>query len=168
MKKVLITFVMMLTINSALTQNAKSVITHCINTAEVTGPTGVVCSNELKTKWFTITPLYKLDNDILSCYGLLVIKTNIGITCKKATLVFSFKDGDKLWLRSNYELKPYSSLYFEISELEFLQLKSKEIDYVRYINGIDNESFLYKMNENEVSYYVDLFNDYYIQKTFRK
>lgn len=168
MKKVLITFVLMLTINSAFTQNTKAVITHCINTAEVTGPTGVICSNELKTKWFTLTPIYKLNNDVLSCSGLIVLKSNIGVACKKATLVFSFKDGSKLWLISNFEMKPYNSLYFELSELEFLQLKTKEIDYVRYINGIDSESFLYKMNGNETRYYIDLFTDYSIQKTYRR
>jgi hypothetical protein len=158
----------MFTINSAFTQNTKSVINHCINTGEVTGPTGVICSNELKTKWFTLTPIYKLNDDILSCNSLMVIKTNIGVECKKATLVFSFKDGGKLWLRSNFEMKPYNSLYFELSELEYLQLKNKEIDYVRYINGIDNETFLYKMNGNEMSYYINLFNDYHIQKTYCK
>ena len=168
MKKVLLTFLLMLTINLTFTQNTKSVITHYINTAEITGPIGVICSNELKTKWFTLTPIYKLNNDVLSCSGLVVLKSNIGIACKKATLVFSFKDRTKLWLTSNFELKPYGSLYFELSEVEFLLFKSKEIDYVRYINGIDNESFLYKMNGSEGRYYVDLFNDYYIQKTYRK
>jgi hypothetical protein len=168
MKKVLITFALMLTINLAFTQNAKAVITHYVNTAEVAGPIGMICSNELRNTWFTVTPLYKLDNEALSSSGFLVIKLNIGVACKKATLVFSFKDGAKLWLNSSYELKPYNTLYFELSEVDFLLLKNKQIDYIRYINGIDSASFLYKMKGDEVNYYLDLFNNYQIQKALRK
>jgi hypothetical protein len=95
MKKVVMTLALMLSMNSAFTQN-KAVINHCVNNSEIYSPNGVICSNENRTKWFTVTPNYKLDEDRLSCKGLVVIKSNIGDVNKTGTLVFIFKDGNKI------------------------------------------------------------------------
>jgi len=161
------TLVLMLSMNSAFTQN-KAVINHCVNNSEIHGPAGVICSNENRTKWFTLTPNYKLDGTRLFCTGLVVIKTSIGDVNKTGTLVFTFKDGNKIRLKSGIIPNIDGALYFELTELDFIILKSKEIDTVRFINGIDNVSFQYKMVGDESNYYINLFTNYTIHQEYCK
>jgi hypothetical protein len=164
MKKTLIALALILAINSIYSQNDRVTIDDCTNKTEIYGPSGVVCSNIDRTKWFTLKPNYQIDGNRLSCHGLIVIKSNIGGPSKKCQLLFSFKDGGRLKIKSTDESKSGNIFYFKLSELEFIILKSKKINYVRYINGIDNVSFQYKMGPDEINYYVNLFTNYNIRK----
>jgi hypothetical protein len=98
MKKILLSISLLLVLNSTYSQNTKVVIDKCINKSDIYGPTGVICSNEIRTKWFTLVPNLKLDGDRLSMSGFLVIGLNIGSLSKTDKLCFSFKDGTKLRL----------------------------------------------------------------------
>ena len=166
MKKVLLSISLLLALNTSYSQNKKVVVDRCINKSEITGPTGVICSNITKTKWFTLTPSYRLDGSRLSCAGLMVIRMNIGDFSKEDQLFFSFKDGTKLRLESTGELSSDKTIYFTLTDLEFTILKTKEIDSVRYINGNDFASFQYKMSGDESTYYVNLFTNYYIRDVY--
>jgi len=166
MKKALIALALILAINSIYSQDNKVIIENCTNKSQLYGPSGVICSNIDRTKWFTLKPNYLLDGDRLSCHGLIVIKSNIGGPSKKCQLVFSFSDGSKLRLKPEEESKTGNIFYFKLTELEFIILKSKKINHARYINGIDNISFQYKMGEEEKNYYVNLFTNYHIQKMY--
>ena len=82
-------------------------------------------------------------------------------------LFFSFKDGTKLRLESEGELKLDNTVYFKLSELEFSLIKLKAIKSVRYINGNDYKSLQYVMVGNkERNYYTNLFNNYHIQEVY--
>jgi hypothetical protein len=167
MKKILLTVSLLLALNSTYSQNRKVVIDKCINKSDIHGPTGVICSNIDRDKWFTLTPNVQLDGDRLSMSGFLVIRMGIGNLTKEDQLFFSFKDGSKLRLELGGELNSDNTVCFKLTDLEFSILKIKEIDTVRYINGNDFSSLQYKMvGDEERNYYTNLFNNYYIREVY--
>ena len=166
MKKVLLTVALLLALNTSYSQNRKVVIDKCINKSEIYGPTGMICSNLNKTKWFTMTPTYRLDGSRLSCDGLWVIRMDIGNLSKEDQIFITFTDGTKLRLESGIELTSDKSIYFKLSDLEFTLLKSKEIQSARYINGNDFCSFQYNMTGDEKTYFINLFTNYYIRDVY--
>ncbi len=166
MKKVLISLSIILLSHTLSSQSRKVVIDKCINKSDLHGPTGVICSNLNRDKWFTLVPKYQLDGNKLSMSGFLVIKLNIGSMSKEDQLFFSFKDGTKLRLESGGSLSLDNSVLFTLTDLEFAILKEKEIDTVRYINGNDFSSFQYKMVDEEKTYFINLFNNYYIREVY--
>jgi hypothetical protein len=166
MKKVLLTVVLLLVLNTSYSQNRKVVIDKCINKSEIYGPTGMICSNLNKTKWFTMTPVYRLDGNRLSCDGLWVIRMDIGNLSKEDQIFLVFTDGTKLRLESGIELTSEKSIYFKLTDLEFTILKSKELQSARYINGNDFSSFQYNMTGDEKTYFTNLFTNYYIRDVY--
>ena len=166
MNKVLISLAVLLSSYTISSQSRKVVIDKCINKTELHGPTGVVCSNLNRDKWFTLTPLYVLDGNRLSFNTFMVIRMGIGNLSKEDQLFFVFKDGTKLRLESGWELTSDHTVYFKLTELEFAILKSKEIETVRYINGNDFSSFQYSMVGGEKTYFVNLLNNYYIREVY--
>ena len=166
MKRVFITLLLLISFHTTYSQNRKVVIDRCINKSEILGPIGVICSNDTKTKWFTLTPTYRLDGTRLTCDGFNVIRMGIGSLSKEDQLFFSFKDGNKLRLESGGELSSDHTVYFKLTELEFTILKTKEIDTVRYINGNDFSSFQYKMVDDEKRFFIDFFTNYYIRDIY--
>jgi hypothetical protein len=166
MKKVFITVSLLVALQTSYSQNRKVVIDKCINKSEIHGPTGVICSNLNRDKWFTLTPLYVLDGNRLSFNTFMVIRMGIGTLSKEDQLFFVFKDGSKLRLESGGELTSDHTVYFKLTELEFAILKSKEIETVRYINGNDFSSFQYSMVGEEKTYFINLLNNYYIREVY--
>ena len=166
MKKIFITLSLLVVLHSSYSQSRKVVIDKCINSSEIHGPTGVICSNDYRTKWFTLIPIYKLDGSRLSCNGFTVIRNGLGNLTKEDQLFFSFKDGTKLRLELGGELKSDNTVYFKLTDLEFSILKLKEIETVRYINGNDFSSFQYSMVGEEKTYFTNLFNNYYIREVY--
>lgn len=166
MKKVFITLSLLITLHSSYSQSRKVVIDKCINKSEIYGPTGMICSNLNKSKWFTMTPVYRLDGNRLSCDGLWVIRMDIGNLSKEDQIFIIFTDGTKLRLESGIELTSEKSIYFKLTDLEFTILKSKEIQSARYINGNDFCSFQYNMTGDEKTYFTNLFTNYYIREVY--
>jgi len=166
MKKVLLSISLLLALNTSYSQNRKVVIDKCINKSEIYGPTGIICSNLNKTKWFTMTPVYRLDGNRLSCDGMWVIRMGIGDLSKEDQIFITFTDGSKLRLESGIELTSDKSIYFKLSDLEFTILKTKEIQSARYINGNDFCSFQYNMTGDEKTYFTNLFTNYYIREVY--
>ena len=166
MKKVLLTVALLLALNTSYSQSRKVVIDKCINKSEIYGPTGMICSNLDKTKWFTMTPTYRLDGNRLSCDGLWVIRMGIGDLSKEDQIFITFTDGSKLRLESGIELTSEKSIYFKLTDLEFTILKTKEIQSARYINGNDFCSFQYNMTSDEKTYFTNLFTNYYIREVY--
>lgn len=166
MKKVFITLSLLMALHSSYSQSRKVVIDKCINKSEINGPTGVICSNIERNKWFTLIPNLQLDGNRLSMSGFLVIRMGIGNLTKEDQLFFSFKDGTKLRLELGGELNSENIVFFKLTDLEFSILKLKEIETVRYINGNDFSSFQYSMVGEEKTYFTNLFTNYYIREVY--
>lgn len=166
MKKVFITLSLLIALHSSYSQSRKVVVDKCINKSELHGPTGVICSNIERNKWFTLIPNLQLDGDRLSMSGFLVIRMGIGNLTKEDQLFFSFKDGTKLRLELGGELNSENIVFFKLTDLEFSILKLKEIETVRYINGNDFSSFQYSMVGEEKTYFTNLFTNYYIREVY--
>lgn len=169
MKKLLIILAIFLSTQNLSSQTRQVVVDKCINTSQVIGPPGIICSNELRTKWFTLIPSLQLDGNRLSMSGFIVIKNNIGITSEKDQLIFSFRDGTKLRLTKVKNYDSQNSAFFALTDLEFVILKSKSIKSVRYFNAVNVSSFYYaSYNEVERYYFINLFNHYYIRNVYCK
>ena len=166
MKKVFITLSLLMALHSSYSQSRKVVVDKCINKSELHGPTGVICSNIERNKWFTLIPNLQLDGNRLSMSGFLVIRMGIGNLTKEDQLFFSFKDGTKLRLELGGELNSENIVFFKLTDLEFSILKLKEIETVRYINGNDFSSFQYSMVDEEKMYFTNLFTNYYIREVY--
>ena len=166
MKKVFITLSLLIALHSSYSQSRKVVVDKCINKSELHGPTGVICSNIERNKWFTLIPNFQLDGNRLSMSGFLVIRMGIGNLTKEDQLFFSFKDGTKLRLELGGELNSENIVFFKLTDLEFSILKLKEIETVRYINGNDFSSFQYSMVGEEKTYFTNLFTNYYIREVY--
>ena len=166
MKKVFITLSLLVALHSSYSQSRKVVVDKCINKSELHGPTGVICSNIERNKWFTLIPNLQLDGNRLSMSGFLVIRMGIGNLTKEDQLFFSFKDGTKLRLELGGELNSENIVFFKLTDLEFSILKLKEIETVRYINGNDFSSFQYSMVGEEKTYFTNLFTNYYIREVY--
>ena len=166
MKKVFITLSLLIALHSSYSQSRKVVVDKCINKSELHGPTGVICSNIERNKWFTLIPNLQLDGNRLSMSGFLVIRMGIGNLTKEDQLFFSFKDGTKLRLELGGELNSENIVFFKLTDLEFSILKLKEIETVRYINGNDFSSFQYSMVGEEKTYFTNLFTNYYIREVY--
>jgi hypothetical protein len=166
MKKVLLSISLLLALNTSYSQNRKVVIDKCINKSDIYGPSGLICSNLDRTKWFTMTPTYRLDGNRLYGDGLWVIRMGIGDLSKEDQIFITFTDGSKLRLESGIELTSEKSIYFKLTDLEFTILKTKKIQLARYINGNDFNSFEYSMVGEEKTYFINLFNNYYIREVY--
>ena len=166
MKKVLLSISLLVALQTSYSQSRKVVIDKCINKSEINGPTGVICSNIERNKWFTLIPNLQLDGNRLSMSGFLVIRMGIGNLTKEDQLFFSFKDGTKLRLELGGELNSENIVFFKLTDLEFSILKLKEIETVRYINGNDFSSFQYSMVGEEKTYFTNLFTNYYIREVY--
>lgn len=166
MKKVLLSISLLIALHTSYSQGRKVVIDKCVNKSEIYGPTGVICSNDNKTKWFTLTPIFKLDGIRLSTDEIIVIRMGIGDLSKEDQLFFSFTDGSKLRLESGCEATSEKIIHFKLTELEFSIIKLKKIESVRYINGNDFSSFEYNMSESEKDYFTNLFTNYYIREVY--
>ena len=166
MKKIFITLSLLIALHSSYSQSRKVVIDKCINKSEIYGPTGLICSNLNRDKWFTLIPDYRLDGGRLSMSGFLVIRMGIGNLTKEDQLFFSFKDGTKLRLELGGELNSETIVFFKLTDLEFSILKLNEIETVRYINGNDFSSFQYSMVGEEKTYFTNLFTNYYIREVY--
>ena len=166
MKKIFITLSLLIALHSSYSQSRKVVVDKCINKSELHGPTGVICSNIERNKWFTLIPNLQLDGNRLSMSGFLVIRMGIGNLTKEDQLFFSFKDGTKLRLELGGELNSENIVFFKLTDLEFSILKLKEIETVRYINGNDFSSFQYSMVGEEKTYFTNLFTNYYIREVY--
>ena len=116
MNKVLISLAVLLSSYTISSQSRKVVIDKCINKSEIHGPTGMICSNLNKTKWFTLTPEYRLDGSRLSCDGLWAIRMDIGNLSKEDQIFIIFTDGTKLRLESGIELTSEKSIYFKLED----------------------------------------------------
>ncbi len=148
MKRFLIVLALFLLTYTVSSQNRQIVVDRCINKVQMCGANGVICSNDARTKWFTLTPNLQLDGNRLSMTGFTVIRMDVGTSTQKDQLLFSFKDGSKLRLKLCKDIDVQNSVFFIVSEMEFLILKAKEIESVRYINGTGNR-FKFFLLRNE-------------------
>jgi len=117
----------------------------------------LICSNEDRSKWFTIMPHFKEFNGISTKDYLTTIKTNIGSCSKRDVLRITFVDGKYMNVRANNDLSCNGKeLNFSLNPIQLGVLQMKSIKSIRYINGNDRSNFLYKLTETDRNYFINI------------
>ena len=118
----------------------------------------LVCSNEERSKWFTILPSFKIFNGITEKNYLTTIKYGIGRCSNRDVLVFTFVDGRYMSIRAQNELNcsGISEVKFPLNPVQTGVLEMKPLKSIRYINGNDRSNFLYKIAENDKYYFINI------------
>lgn len=121
-------------------------------------PTMLICSNEERTKWFTILPSFKKYNGITEKSYLTTIKLNIGKCSNRDLLIFTFVDGKSMTLRSNLELNCDNiiEVTFALNPIQIGVLEMKSVKSIRYVNGNDRSSFLYKLTTIDKDFFKNI------------
>ena len=144
--------------------NAQYVIKKCINDKSFQASEGVVCSDEMKMKWFMILPAFVTDKDQPIPSGVSVVKSGIGSCSKNDLLVITFDDHSRIILRSvNYDIVCDTWIKFITTPSDINLLGIKTIDTIRYVNGNELKSFTYYMKkENEKAFFIDAYTNFIV------
>ena len=147
---------MVLSIQKINSQHSEYVIEHCINTSTYQPMEGLICSNDNRTKWIVISPTY-LQNTINPIVnGFSVLKCNVGKLNIKDKLIIKFVDNTLITLSVNKNLHSQNTdnpiVYYSVDILDVFTLKTKPINIIRYVSGVNGNSFVYHLKEGEKTY----------------
>lgn len=125
---------------------------------EKSEPIMLVCSNVERTKWFSILPTFKKFNGITEKNYLTTVKLNIGKCSNRDLLIFTFIDGKSMTFRSNLELNCNGiiEVTFPLNPIQLGVLEMKSVKSIRYVNGNDRSSFLYKLTSTDNDFFKNL------------
>lgn len=163
MKKILsITFICVFANSFSQTSNP-FLIEHCIDKMTdneyYMSQRKLICSNEAKTKGFTILPMFKKENGIMINNGFYVENVNIGNCDEKDNLIFLFEDDSKFNITAWNKFNCEGNSYFDITEEQLKELSTKKISMIRFINGINSDSLTYTLKNIEKDYFVRAYSN---------
>lgn len=118
----------------------------------------IVCSNEDKSKVFSLSAFIESDSDSNLSIGNLSV-TAIGFGClEKCELIIMFDDGTKIkstsWNKFNCKGNAWFS--FDLNEID--SLSKKKITKVKLMNGNNFESYTSEINPIDSDYFIQLAN----------
>ena len=117
----------------------------------------LICSNQQKTKWFSIFLSYRKKTKIPMIDGLTVIKSNIGTSKNrgKDSMVFYFADNTFIKIKARSGLLQNSIIEFDLSNKDINALLTKAVISIRYINGTDYISMVYQTVGDEKLFFYN-------------
>lgn len=146
------------------------VIKKCITDKSFQPSEGIICSDEMKMKWFMILPNYSSNKEYPIPDGFSIVKSGIGACSKNDLLVITFTDHSRIILRStNYDLECNTWTKFKIDASDMRLLELKSIDTIRYVNGNELKSFTYYMkNDKEKDFFINVYTNFIIKPDYCK
>ncbi len=163
MKKILTLLMVMLSM-AANSQIKEFVVEHCLETKTFTTNESLICSNESKTKWFAIQPIYEPNNYYPINKGVRVFKFGFGNINTENLLVFTFFDGSITVLKNTGEIDNENSFIFNFTEFNLESLRTKTVTNIKFINVTQSESYTYECKDNEGSFFSNGFTNIIIKK----
>lgn len=164
MKK-LITLLILFMAYNINAQQSKFVVEHCATNDTFKPREGLICSNEAKTKWFIILPIYLTSTKTPIPSGVLTIKFGIGKPTLSDKIIIRFSGGKKLILNSYNIIEDYGGItnfYANVSDISIL--KTYPINSIKYINGIDGSSFTYQPKRGEENFFINAFTNFVVKE----
>jgi hypothetical protein len=162
MKKLFI--LLILGISHITSAQSEFVVEHCADKSIFQSSKGLICSNDLKTKWFSMIPTYLSSTTKPIPNGFSLIKLNIGKSTKNDKLIIRF-EGNKTVVLKAYDVIPdYGGIimfYANISDIYVF--KNHPIKSIKYLNGDDGQTFTYYPNDNEKTFFLNLFTKFVIK-----
>jgi hypothetical protein len=144
-------------------QKSPYIINKCANNGSFQASEGLICSDELRTKWFCLVPSYVSENGKPVISSFSVIKMGIGSCSKNDLLVISFTDHSRVIIRSiNFNLECETWIKFSLNTYAIKSLESKTIRAIQYVNGNEMKSFSYVLDAKENNFFINALTNYVI------
>lgn len=163
--KNLITLMVLFILSSFKTYSQEYVIENCVDTKTFSTKSGLICSNEERTKWFSIQFIYNSNtaNPTVNCFK--VLKSNIGTyTDTGALMVFTFMDMTDIKLKARTGQLEDLTVEFNLTSNDLVQLSTKSVISIRYINGTDYKSLTYYPMNTENRFFLNALNYYTLKR----
>lgn len=155
--KIKTTLIILLSLPCMAFYNQKSATEKSIEKNIVQSKKMLVCSNEERTKWFSIFLSYRKKTKTPILDGLKVIKSNIGTHKNRGNdlMVFNFYDNTSIRIKARSGLLQDSTIEFDLSNKDLDALLTKAVISIRYINGTDYKSMVYEMKGDEKLFFYN-------------
>jgi hypothetical protein len=156
MKKIIIA---LLVVTSSFAQTtAPFVIEHCVD--KMTDKEyyftkrKLVCSNDSKTRGFTISPDFRPDGNSFINSGFICKNVNIGTCDENDELIILFDDDSKITLTSWNKFNCDGNAYFRLSDEDLVDLSIKKVNSIRFMNGRSYDSLTIKLKIEQKDYFI--------------
>lgn len=163
MKKLLLNFMLLISVSAFSQSTNPFIIEHCKDkmTEEeyFFSQKKLVCANPEKTKGFTITPSFKSVSGKMTNNGFICNNVNIGACDENDTLIFLFTDDTKMSITSWNKFNCEGKVYFDLTEEEYKTLSLKNVNVIRFTNGRTYESLTYGLKEIQKDYFVRAYSN---------
>jgi hypothetical protein len=163
MKKLLLNFLLLVSLSSFAQNVIPFRIQHCIDKMTdieyYFSEKKLICANAKKTKGFTIAPSFKVENGKIANSGFLCENVNIGNCDENDSLIFLFNDNSKLELTSWNKFNCEGNVYFSFSESDLAELSSKKVNTIRFNNGYSYESLTVTLKKEQQNYFIRAYNN---------
>jgi hypothetical protein len=158
MKKLLLNFVLLISMSAFSQSTTPFVIEHCID--KMTDQEyyftqkKLICANADKTKGFTISPNFRARGGAYENNGFLCKNVNIGNCDENDSLIILFEDDTKITLASWNKFNCEGTVYFNLTDGEINELSTKKVKSIRFSNGRSYESLTVALKEDQKNYFI--------------
>lgn len=145
-------------------QQSEFVVEHCAGKDTFQSSSGLICSNELRNKWFMMVPTYLTSTLNPIPNGFSVIKLNIGKASNSDRLIIRFSGGKKIILKAYSVVEEYGGItnfYANVSEI--YSLKNYPIHSIKYVS-VDETSFIYYPKDGEKQFFINAFTNFVVKE----
>jgi hypothetical protein len=163
MKKLLLNFVLLISLSAFSQTTTPYVIEHCkdkMTDVEYYFPKRkLICANPEKTKGFTVTPSFKAEKGSMKNNGFLCKNVNIGSCDENDSLIILFEDDTKITLTAWNKFNCDGNAYFDFNENQLTELSTKKVNSIRFTNGRSYESLTIVLKEDQRDYFVRTYSN---------
>jgi hypothetical protein len=163
MKKILTLLLILFVTFKMNSQQSEFVIEHCLDKSTFHPKNPLICSNELRTKWFAMIPTYLTGTISPIPNGFSVIKYHIGKSSKTDKIIIRFSGGKTVILKAYNVIDEYGGVvtfYANVSDI--YALKNYPINSIKYVDGTNGVTFTYKLKDVEKTFFVNAFNNFVV------
>jgi hypothetical protein len=158
MRKILLSAVLFAATSTMAQTLTPFIIEHCIDKMTdkeyYFAKKKLICSNESKTRGFTITPSFRSTGGSYINTGFMCKNVNIGTCDENDELIILFDDDSKITLTSWNKFNCEGNVYFNLSDEELAQLSTKKINSIRFMNGRSYDTLTSTLKVDQKDYFI--------------
>jgi hypothetical protein len=166
MKKTILSIVMLTTFSAFSQTKVAYKIEHCkdkmTDKEYFFSSVNLIGSNAEKNKGFVVTPSFRADNGTMVNRGFIVENVNIGSCDENDSLIILFEDSTKITLTSWNKFNCEGNAYFNFTDDELQELKTKKVSAIRFTNGRSYDTLTYTLKPSEQDYFIRVYTNFTI------
>jgi hypothetical protein len=164
MKKILTLLTILSISQNISSQQSDFVVEHCTDKSTFQSTKGLICSNDTKTKWFSLIPTYLTSTTKPNPSGFSLIKLNLGKSNQNDKLIIRFEDSKTVVLKAYEVIPEYGGIImFYASVPDVHVLKNYPIKSIKYVNNGDGQTFTYYPKDEEKTFFVNAFTNFVVK-----